>query len=362
MDLSIPELCGQLIVGGFDGVVLAPEMKQALADGRRGGIILFKRNLPSVQAAHEITSTAVDAARDELPPFVGVDEEGGRVRRLPAPVMSLPPMRTLGKIGDVELVRRAALLLGRELAAIGFNLDFAPVLDVDSNPKNPIIGDRAFAADPDSVARYGRAFADGLAKGGVLACGKHFPGHGDTDKDSHVALPVLRHDKARLDAVELPPFRAASHAGIPTLMSAHIVLSEIEAGVPATLSHRVCTGLLRNELGFRGVLFSDDLEMRALSDNYEIAESAVGAIAAGCDALLICRDFELQEAALEALVQRAEQDTSFASRCRQALARSLAVRRQTPPRPLPSVADLDTVLGSSDAQDLLAEIKQRSKR
>ena len=271
-------------------------------------------------------------------------------------------MRALGKIGDVELVRRAGFLLGRQLAPLGFNLDFAPVLDVDSNPKNPIIGDRAFSDEPDAVARFGRAFAGGLGKAQVLACGKHFPGHGDTDKDSHLDLPVIRHDKERLDAVELPPFRAASHAGIPTLMSAHIVLSEIDPGVPATLSHRVCTTLLRGELGFRGVLFSDDLEMRALSDNYEIAESAVGAIAAGCDALLICRDFELQEAALDALVRRAEADSSFKSRCTEALGRNLAARRAKPPRPLPSASDLDAVFDSDEPDALLDEIKRRSKR
>lgn len=360
VDLELPELCGQLIVGGFPGTELPPGLSSELRAGRRAGVILFKRNLPGVEAAHELSSAVVDACPDELPPFVAVDQEGGRVARLGEPVLQLPPMRVLGALGDRDLVIRAAAALAAELSAIGFNLDFAPVLDVDSNPKNPIIGDRSFGSDPDTVARLGRAFIRGLQDGGVLACGKHFPGHGDTKKDSHVDLPIVKRSKAELDAVELPPFRAASHGGVAAMMTAHVVYDELDPGVPATLSRPICTGLLRTELGFRGVLFSDDLEMRALSDRYSIEQSAVAAVRAGCDALLVCSDLELQEKAHQALVDKAGSDETFRARCSEAAARSLAARRRTPPRPVPSIEELRVALESDEAHAVLAEIAERT--
>lgn len=360
MDLSLPQLCGQLIVGGFPGTELPEALSTELLAGRRAGVILFKRNLPDAETAHELSSSVVDACPDELPPFIGVDQEGGRVARFGEPVIQLPPMRVLGGIGDRDLVQRAAAALAAELSAIGINLDFAPVLDVDSNPKNPIIGDRSFGNDPDTVARLGRAFIRGLQEGSVLACGKHFPGHGDTKKDSHVDLPVVGRSKEQLDAVELPPFRAASHGGLAAMMTAHVVYEELDPGVPATLSRPICTGLLRTELGFGGVLFSDDLEMRALSDRYSIEQSAVAAVRAGCDALLICSDLELQKRAHAALVDKATTDDSFHSRCNEAVARSLAARRQTPARPVPSVEQLRALLESDEAHAVLDEIAERT--
>jgi beta-N-acetylhexosaminidase len=344
LNLELPELCGQLLVGGFAGSELPEGLREALAGGRRGGVILFKRNLPSVEVAHELCSAVLDATPDELPPFIGVDQEGGRVSRLPPPVTRLPPMRELARSHDAAATKAVAHGLGRELAAIGFNLDFAPVLDVDSNPDNPIIGDRAFGSDPDVVARLGRAFIEGLQSAGVMACGKHFPGHGDTSQDSHLDLPEVSHDKERLDRVELPPFRTASLRGVAALMTAHVIYSELDAGVPATLSRKISTTLLRNEIGFQGVLFSDDLEMRAIADRWSIEESAVAAIRAGCDVLLVCSDFELQERAHAALVARAEADPAFKQRCADAVARALRARRNNPPRPLPSRAELESAL------------------
>ncbi len=358
IELELAQLCGQLLVVGFPGTELPAPLAAALAAGTRGGVILFKRNLPSVEVAHELCSATLDASPDDLPPFIGVDQEGGRVARLPAPALKLPPMRVLGEIGDPALVKRAATAVARELAAIGFNIDFAPVLDVDSNPKNPIIGDRAFGSDADTVARLGRAFIAGLQESGVLACGKHFPGHGDTNKDSHLELPVVARTKERLDETELPPFRAASHGGVAALMSAHVVYSDLDPGVPATLSRAICTTLLRTELGFRGVLFSDDLEMKALS-KLEPGSAAVAAVRAGCDALLVCSDADLAERVHAALVAKAESDEAFRRRCAEAAARCLAARRQTPPRPVPGAEELSAVFGSVESKALLAEIDAR---
>jgi beta-N-acetylhexosaminidase len=355
-DLNV--VCGQLIVGGFAGAELPKEMRAALEAGRRGGVILFKRNLPSLQAARELTAAVLEAAPAELPPFVSVDQEGGRVARLRAPFLELPPMRVLGKLGDAALVEEVGVVLGAELAALGFNLDFAPVLDVDSNPKNPVIGDRAFSSDPDTVARLGCALARGLESGGVLACGKHFPGHGDTDQDSHFDLPVVRADEARLRAIELRPFAAAAAAEISTLMSAHVIYTALDPNVPATLSQKIAQDLLRGELGFSGVLFSDDLEMRALSDRMSAAESAVAAIRAGCDALLVCSDFAMQEAAHEALVREAERDRAFRSRCERALTRCLAQRRRRPPQPL-GASERSGAVGGERARALERRIATR---
>ena len=355
MDLPLPVLCGQLLVAGFASDHLPSELSRALRAGCRGGVICFKRNLPSLASARNLSASVVESCRLDLPPFISVDQEGGRVGRLPQPFLKLPPMRSLGALGDASLVEEVGRVLGAELAALGFNLDFAPVLDVDSNPDNPVIGDRAFSGDPAEVARFGGALVRGLQASGVMACGKHFPGHGDTDTDSHLDLPRVEHDEARLRRIELPPFAAAARDGIATLMTAHVIYPTLDPDRTATLSPRIATELLRGELGFRGVLFSDDLEMRALADRMSVEESAVEAIRAGCDALLVCSDFSLQERAHAALVREAERDSAFRDRCREAVERGLAARRFRPPRP-GSEAELASVVGGERARALEAKI------
>ncbi|MBK7582794.1 MAG: beta-N-acetylhexosaminidase [Myxococcales bacterium] len=353
--LSTLELTGQLIVGGFSGTSLPGEMRDVLSAGRRGGVIVFKRNLPSLEAAHALNLEVIQATPAALPPFISVDQEGGRVGRLPAPFLKLPPMRALGTLADAELVRRIGVMLGQELSALGYNLDFAPVLDVDSNPANPIIGDRAFSSDPTQVSRLAGALAAGLESAGVMACGKHFPGHGDTLLDSHLALPFVDHSEARLRELELPPFGALARLGIASFMSAHVVYPALDPAQPATLSERIATRMLRSELGFAGVLFSDDLEMKALADRMPVEESAVRAIRAGCDALLICSDFALQERAHAALTAEAERSPEFRERCEQAVGRCLSARRRFPPRP---AADASKIGGPS-VKALEAELAER---
>jgi beta-N-acetylhexosaminidase len=358
LGLSLTQVCGQLLVGGFAGEELPASYAAALRDGRRGGAILFRRNCGDLARVASLCTAIRDAAGPSLPPFIGVDQEGGRVTRLPAPFLALPAARRLGATGDEALVRRAGSAAGAELAALGFNLDFAPVLDVDSNPANPIIGDRAFGSDPERVARLGFAFAAGLEGEGVLACGKHFPGHGDTSVDSHLDLPVVDHARARLDAVELAPFRAAARGGVATLMTAHVLCPALDPDVPATLSRRVCTDLLRGELGFEGVLFSDDLEMRAVAARWSVEETAVAAVRAGCDALLVCSREDWQERALEALVREAEKDGAFRARCEASAARSLALRRRFPPKPLGAEAALRDVVAGPESRAVATAIAE----
>lgn len=328
---------GQALVIGFGGTDVPPVIREALAAGQLGGLILFKRNIESPAQVHELCSSL--ETPPELPPMLAIDQEGGRVARLKEPVLCLPPMRALAEKASPAQLRAVGETLGRQLAALGLTMDFAPILDVDSNPANPVIGDRSFGADPEAVVASALPFAEGLRAGGVLPCGKHFPGHGDTDVDSHLALPRLSHDRARLDAVELAPFRAAIAAGIESLMTAHVLFDALDPELPATLSRTVIQGLLREELGYDGVIVSDDLEMKAVADRWGVADSAVRAIDAGCDTLLVCSDVDAAFEAREALNARARDDAAFATRLDDACARSLAMRRARPPAPVGTLDD-----------------------
>ena len=334
MSRDAERLAGGLLVGGLQGTTLPEDFARALRQGHRGGAILFRRNVEGFAQVRELTGAiAASGLVSGRVPFIAVDQEGGRVGRLPEGAVHPPPMRQLAAFGEPSRVRRAGRLLGEQLRLLGFNLDFAPVLDVDSNPGNPIIGDRSFGSEPEQVIACARQLAQGLAEAGVLACGKHFPGHGDTDLDSHLDLPVVRHSLERVRRVELRPF-AALAAELPTMMSAHVVFDALDPGVPATLSPRVCEDLLRRQLGFEGVLFSDDLEMRALHDRWPVEVTAVGAVRAGCDVLLVCSSWELQERAWVALVREIERDAEFARRAELAASRRGALQaRLADPRP-----------------------------
>jgi beta-N-acetylhexosaminidase len=316
---------GQLIVGGFEGTELPESYRAALARGERAGAILFSRNLRALEQVVALNAAILAARPDAL---IAVDQEGGRVARLRPPFPALPPMRILGTIDDLALSERAGAALGKSLAALGFNLDFAPVMDVDTNPDNPVIGDRAFGRDPALVARHGVAFLRGLERF-VHGCAKHFPGHGDTDLDSHFALPRVTRSRDSLAATELPPFAAAARAGVASMMSAHVVYDAFDAERPATLAPSIATDLLRGELAFEGALFSDDLLMAAVAKRDDPGGVAVEAVAAGCDALLVCRDEAIQEVVLEALAREAETNPIFRDRVEEASSRveALAARR-----------------------------------
>jgi beta-N-acetylhexosaminidase len=345
---------GQVIVAGFAAGDPPRELLDALRERMLGGVILFKRNVTApLEVARRVRMLA--GAAPEEPPIVAVDQEGGRVARFGPPILQLPPMRRLGEIDDVELTRAAARALGRQLAALGVNLDFAPVLDVDTNPRNEVIGDRAFGSDPELVARHGRAFAAGLADAGLLACGKHFPGHGDTLEDSHFDLPALAHDLERLERVELLPFRAAA-SELGSIMTAHILFRALDPGRPATLSPIVLGGLLRQRLGYRGIIVSDDLEMRAIAERWPAGEAAVLAIAAGCDLLLICKRTELVAEARDALAARAREDDRFAARLADAAERARNARAKLACAPIVSEAELDAALRDPEAERVRAAL------
>src|SRR5215468_7137836 len=292
---------GQLLWIGFSGPV-SPALRQRLERGEAGATILFKRNLPiaagpeelcDLDALVELTRDLHRNAPDGTPALIAIDQEGGAVQRVREPATRWPAMAAFDRFADPEdavLAEAVGRAVGDELAALGFDIDFAPVLDVHTNPANPIIGDRAFGRNAEAVTRRALAFARGLDAAGVIACGKHFPGHGDTATDSHLELPLVDHDWERLERVELLPFRRAAAAGLPMIMTAHVVFAALDAARPATLAPSVVTGLLRGTLGYRGVVVSDDLDMHAISDHTGAGPAAVAAVRAGCDVLLLCKD------------------------------------------------------------------------
>jgi beta-N-acetylhexosaminidase len=301
----------------------------------------------------ELCAALRGAAPAGAPLLTCVDQEGGRVQRVRAPATEWPPMAALAH-HPPEVARQVGRALGEELAALGLTLDFAPVLDVHTNPQNPVIGDRALGPEPEVVAERGAQLLQGLHAAGVGSCGKHFPGHGDTLLDSHLDLPVVGHDEARLRAVELVPFARAVAAGVPMIMTAHVVFPALDA-LPATLSPRVLR-LLRRDLGFDGVIVSDDLEMKAVADRYGIEELVVRSLQAGCDAFLVCHRADLQERAREALVHAAEQDAGTRARLEEAAGRMAVLRRRFAAARYTPPADLRARLGTAPHRALAAQL------
>jgi beta-N-acetylhexosaminidase len=273
-------LVGALLVCGYPGAGAPPEaFLRRVRHGRMGGVILFARNVPTLASALEARRALDDAGGRDVP--VAIDEEGGWVSRLPAPWPRLPAAMALAAAAAdrPDEIRAYARSLAGALRALGFTQDYAPVLDVNTAPDNPVIGSRAFGDEPERVARLGAAFAAGLEDGDVIATGKHFPGHGATHVDSHVALPVLDFDLERLERVELVPFVRAARAGMSAWMTAHVALPQVaEApGMPATVSRVVLTDIARRRLGFDGLIVTDCMEMQGVARAYGTARAAVTA-------------------------------------------------------------------------------------
>jgi beta-N-acetylhexosaminidase len=311
---------GQLAVAGFEGKTLPLEIRALAREFDLGGIILFARNVESPEQVAEVVVEAQQLAQG-LPLWVGVDQEGGRVARLRRPLTEWPAMATLGRSGDDALATRFAGALASELLAVGISIDFAPVLDVLTNPKNPAIGDRALGEHPETVARLGVAIVRTLQSAGLAACGKHFPGHGDTGIDSHLDLPLVEHPPDRLQSVDFVPFRAAIEAGVAAIMTGHLLVPSLDEANPATLSRRIVSDILRGDLGFGGLVFTDDLDMKAIAARTTRERAAISAIRAGCDVALLCGgDAAAHASVLEALVRAVEQEEIPWTRVEHALA------------------------------------------
>lgn len=317
---------GQVVMVGFDGSEVPAELRALAREWDLGGVVLFKRNVEAPEQVAELAFEAGGLAR-ETPLWIGIDQEGGRVARLREPFTEWPPMARLGRHGGDDLADRFARALAAELSAVGVNLDFAPVLDLYNEAADPVIGDRALSSDAETAGRLGAAIVRGLQAGGVAACAKHFPGHGDAGVDSHRELPVVEHGPERLRAREMAPFRAAAAADVAAVMTAHVVYPALDEERPATLSRTVVDGILRRECGYRGLVLTDDLEMGAITADRTVERAAVEALAAGCDGLLVCGPSVEQHASVvEAVIHAVETGDLDIRRVDEARARQQRVK------------------------------------
>jgi beta-N-acetylhexosaminidase len=362
INMTSREKIGQLFMIGFMGTAVTPELASFIKEYRPGGVILFSRNLESVEQIVELTND-LQRASPKSPLLISIDQEGGRVSRLPKGFTIFPPCELLGRCNSSELAYAAAATIAKELKAVGINMNMAPVLDVNSNPDNPVIGDRAFSSMPDEVGEMALVTAAGLQDNKVVACGKHFPGHGDTNADSHKELPVVEASRERLEAIEFPPFRRAAAAGVATMMTAHVLYKSLDDQLPATLSPAIITHLLREEMRYDGVVLTDDLEMHAIVDHYGVGDAAARSILAGCDVLLICKERDREIAAFEAVEKAVASGTIDGERLNQSVARIQRVKQRflIPYRPA-IISDAKLVAGCRSHQALLQNIRQAGAR
>ncbi|MBI3326295.1 MAG: beta-N-acetylhexosaminidase [Nitrospinae bacterium] len=358
-DRSLAEKVGQLFMVGFEGTTVTPELAAWLRRFAWGGVILFGRNAqsPAQLLALSQTLQVVAQAHSDLPLLIAVDQEGGRVTRLSAPFTVFPSAAMLGCLGSDQLAYEVGRAIAMELRAVGITMNMAPVLDVLTHPGNSAIGDRSFGSDPVRVARLGTAFIHGMHAGGLPATGKHFPGHGDTHLDSHVARPVVERSAAGLEAIELIPFREAIQAGVDALMTAHVMYTAWDARYPATLSPKILGGVLRAQLGFRGIIVTDDLIMQAVADAFPWEEIPLLALRAGADLLLICHHRQRQEQAYTRVLEAVQSGELPESLVEQAVARIQYVKswvaRQTQEQTPPATLDC---IGCAEHRALAASI------
>ncbi|WP_246072918.1 beta-N-acetylhexosaminidase [Paenibacillus dokdonensis] len=300
--LSTEEKIGQLVLVGMDGTTSSEATKELLEKYHVGGFIFYKNNIENTKQALKLfNDLKQDNQSNPVPLWMSVDEEGGRVSRMPKDFVKIPTSQAIGKKDSPELSKEIGGILGRELSGFGLNMDFAPVLDINSNPQNPVIGDRSFGNKADLVSRLGLATMEGIKEEKVVPVVKHFPGHGDTSVDSHIGLPVVNHDLSRLRKMELVPFKDAIEDKADVVMIAHLLMPKIDPDHPASFSKKVITDLLRNELGFQGVVISDDMTMGAIEENYDIGKASVSAILAGGNIILVGHDYGKEKMAINAL-------------------------------------------------------------
>jgi beta-N-acetylhexosaminidase len=372
--MSLEEKVGQVFMVWFEGPTVSADLSRLIRDRHLGGVILYSLpgNIHSPGQVATLTAgiqaTAAETGKG-LGLLVGVDQEGGPVARLRQGVTLFPSQMAQAAVGRSDLVRQAATITGQELRALGINVDFAPVADVNVNPANPVIGIRSFGSDPATVARLTAAATDGYGTAGIICTPKHFPGHGDTNVDSHVGLPEVTHDAATLARVDFPPFRAAFAAKAPAVMTAHVLAPALDPDrVPATLSSRVLVGTLRGRLGFGGAIFTDSLGMGAVATRLGTAEAAVQALAAGADVLLVGADAGRPPAerdeAMDAVLAAVRQGRIPATRLAEAVTRVLRLKERFGllsasilAKPTPG---LDRLVGTSAHLELARRIAARS--
>lgn len=328
-EMSLEEKIGQMMFAGISGTVMSDSTNHLINSYHVGGLIFYKNNIASASQIVTLQNEIRAAnAGNKLPLLLGVDQEGGRISRMPNEVKNLPTSLAIGKVNNPAYSYEIGTLLGQEVKAFGFNLNFAPVLDVNSNPNNPVIGDRSFGDNPEIVSRLGIETMKGIMNEDVIPVVKHFPGHGDTSVDSHLELPTVNKSLADLEELELIPFQVAVENGVDVVMAAHILLPKIDPDYPSSMSKVVLTDMLRKQLGFNGVIITDDMTMGAIADNYSIAQAAVQSVKAGSDIILVAHGESNIAATIDALKAAVESREIKEERINESVARIITLKKK----------------------------------
>ena len=364
--LTLEEKVGQLFHVGFPDSNPTAELESLIQDYHVGGIIYFSRNLRTPEQTRSLSQSLQQTALESgagIPLLLSVDQEGGTVRRLPY-YTEVPGAMAVGATGDPTAAARVARVTAAHLQSVGINFNLAPVLDVNNNPDNPVIGVRSYGEKPVDVAEFGEQYLEALQSAGIVACGKHFPGHGDTSSDSHLELPVVDADKSRLERIEFRPFERAIDAGIDAIMTAHVAFPAITGSEtkPATLSRAVLTDLLRDRFGFEGLVTTDCMEMNAIADTVGTEQGAIEAIAAGADIVLVSHSSDRQRQAIEAVIEAVEGERLSERRIDESVQRILAAKDRRQLRSADPLPDTGGATDPADDRDLaaLGELSQNA--
>jgi len=305
--MTLEEKIGQMLIVGFNSYTYSDDAREMIEKYKVGGFILFSRNIKNTNQLLDLTNSLKNAnSKSKIPLFISVDEEGGRVSRVTDELLNIPAGKIIGEINSTDFAFKIGDLLAKKIKAFGFNINFAPVLDVNSNPENSVIGDRSLGSNAETVSKLGSQIMKGIVSNNVISVVKHFPGHGDTLVDSHIGLPLINHDIERLQEIELVPFKKAIKNGADSIMIAHILLTKLDNENPASFSKVIITELLRKEMGFDGLIFTDDMTMGAIIKNYDIEKAAIKSINTGCDIILVCHGYQNQKKVIDALIKAAQ--------------------------------------------------------
>ncbi|WP_254075319.1 beta-N-acetylhexosaminidase [Paenibacillus tritici] len=345
--MTLEEKIGQMLLVGIQGKTAGTEAKQMIAEDKIGGIILYSSNVGSLKELVQLTNALKQSNEgNPAPLFMSIDQEGGKVSRLPADYAAFPSNAAVGAADDADAAGTMGELLARAVKSSGFNMDFAPVLDINSNPDNPVIGNRSFGNRADLVTRLGLAEMKGLEREGVIPVVKHYPGHGDTSVDSHLELPVINKTETQLARLEWLPFQAAIKEKADAVMVAHILYPKLDPDRPASLSQVIIGQQLRGQMGYDGVVITDDLTMGAIVKNYSLPAAAVDTVLAGSDILLVAHEYKNEQAVRTALLDSVKNGTISESRIDESVYRILALKAKyelsDQPIPVPDLTGLNS--------------------
>lgn len=347
--MQLNQLIGQLMMIGVSGHTLTENEKKFIIDNNVSGVVLFSRNLDNPKQIRELCAeiqSLKNKMADRAPLFIGIDMEGGRVHRLKNPFTQWPALKTIGDLDHAPTAFQFAYRMGMELRAAGINLDFAPCIDIFTNPKNTVIGDRAISSDVSMVEKMSSALVRGYFKSGILSCVKHYPGHGNTLIDSHEELPMEEADLDRLEKVELAPFKKAFRSKTDFVMTGHLMFKNIDPDWPVTLSEIFLKKMLKNDLRFRGLVITDDLDMKALAKHYNKHEIPVRAFEAGADMLLYCNEPESPPLAIESVMEAVVQGRLDQSDLEEIHKRVLTVKKEKLSNPMISADEAQSIIGN----------------